>query len=217
MTINRRTFNLSTLGLATTSLLPSLAQAQAAAVPVEGRDFVKLSAPVAVPPGNKIDVVEFFWYGCPACYSFEPALEAWIKKVPNDVAFRRVHVAFSSMHETHAKMFYALEQIGALEVAHKKVFAAMHVQRMRLDKESDIAAFVKSVGVDEAKFVDAFRSFGVSTKVRQSKQAVEAYKIDGVPSVGVHGRWYTAPSLNGGDHAKALAVTDHLIQRARKA
>ncbi len=216
--INRRSFNISALGAASVAAVAPLGvQAQGpAALPVEGREFVRLNAPVAVPAGGKIDVVEFFWYGCPHCYSFEPALESWIKKTPADVAFRRVHVAFSSVHETHAKIFYALEQLGALEPVHKRVFAAMHVQRMRLDKDSDIMAFMKSNGVDEAKFADAFRSFGVATKVRLAKQAVDGYKIDGVPAVGVHGRWYTAPSLNGGDHAKALAVTDFLIQRARK-
>ncbi len=215
--MNRRAFNLSSLGLATLTAMPLLAQAQAqAAPPVEGRDYVKLSAPLPATEGGKIDVVEFFWYGCPHCYSFEPALDAWSKKTPADVNFRRVHVAFSSVHETHAKIFYALEQIGSFEATHKKVFAAMHVQRMRLDKDSDILDFMKSSGVDVAKFTDAYRSFGVATKVRQAKQLVDAYKIDGVPAVGVHGRWYTAPSLVGGDHAKALAVADFLIQRARK-
>jgi thiol:disulfide interchange protein DsbA len=217
--LNRRHFSLgaAALGASASGLLMAAgsAQAQQLAVPVEGKDFVKLSTPVAVPTGGKIDVVEFFWYGCPHCYSFEPSLETWLKKLPSDVSFRRVHVAFSPMHETHAKFYFALEQLGVTETMNKKVFAAFHVQRMRFDKEADIVSFVTQQGIDGAKFTEAFRSFGVATKVRQAKQLVDGYKIDGVPSIGVHGRWYTAPSLAGGP-IPALAVTDYLIGRARK-
>ncbi len=219
MSINRRTFQRQALALAASAtgvsagfVLP--ASAQQAGAPVEGRDYIKLATPAAVPPGGKIDVIEFFWYGCPHCFSFEPSLETWAKKIPTDVAFRRVHVAFTAMHETHAKMFYALEQLDALPAMHKKVFNAMHLQRQRLDKEGDIVAFMSAGGVDAAKFTEAFRSFGVATKVRQSKQLVDAYRIDGVPAIGVQGRWYTAPSLTNGP-VQALAVTDWLIQRAK--
>jgi protein dithiol oxidoreductase (disulfide-forming) len=211
MSINRRTFQRQALALAASATGVSAsfvtpASAQQASAPVEGRDYIKLATPAAVPPGGKIDVIEFFWY--------EPSLETWAKKIPTDVAFRRVHVAFTAMHETHAKMFYALEQIDALPTMHKKVFNAMHLQRQRLDKEGDIVAFMTAGGVDAAKFTEAFRSFGVATKVRQSKQLVDAYRIDGVPAIGVHGRWYTAPSLTNGP-VQALAVTDWLIQRAK--
>lgn len=216
--LNRRRFHQQALGLAAATLpVGAVSTAWAQAAPVEGRDFVKLAAPVPVTADGKVEVLEFFWYGCPHCHAFQPALETWAKRIPADVAFRRVPVAFTSMHETHAKLYYALEQINALETTHKRVFTAMHQQRMRLDKESDIVAFVTSAGVDAAKFTDAFRSFGVATKVRQSKQLADGYRIDGVPALGIHGRWYTAPSLVNGDHARALAVADHLIGRARKA
>jgi thiol:disulfide interchange protein DsbA len=190
------------------------AQAQGAA-PVEGRDFVRLNSPVAVPPGGKIDVIEFFSYGCPHCYSFEPMLEAWIKRLPPDVAFRRVPAAFNAPFEGYAKLFYALEAVGLSEQLHKRVFATIHVQRQRLDKEADLAAFVSSAGGDGAKFVEAYKSFAVATKVRQGKQLSEAYKIDGVPTLGIHGRWFTSGSLAGG-HERALQVADQLIGRARK-
>jgi len=101
-------------------------------------------------------------------------------------------------------------------VMHRKVFAAIHQQRKRLDRESDIADFMAENGIDKAKFVDTFRSFGVATKVKQGKQLSEAYKIDGVPAIGVQGRWFTSGSL-AGDNGRALAVTDYLIQQARKA
>jgi thiol:disulfide interchange protein DsbA len=195
-------------------LVAAGARAQGAG-PVEGRDFVRLNTPVPVPGGGKIDVIEFFSYGCPHCYAFEPALEAWIKRLPPDVAFRRVPAAFNAPFEGYAKLFYALEAIGMSDALHKRVFAAIHVQRKRLDKEADLAAFVTEAGGDGAKFVEAYKSFGVATKVRQGKQLAEGYKIDGVPALGIHGRWFTAGSL-AGSHERALQVADQLIVRARK-
>ena len=208
--ISRRHFSLSAVALG----LGSAAQAQAPA-PGEGKDYVRLNTPVAVPSGGKIDVIEFFSYGCPHCYSFEPMLEQWIKRLPPDVAFRRVPAAFNAPFEGYAKLFYALEAVGLAEQLHKRVFAAIHVQRQRLDKEADLAAFVSAAGGDGAKFIEAYKSFGVATKVRQGKQLSEAYKIDGVPTLGIHGRWFTSGSLAGG-HERALQVADQLIARARK-
>jgi protein dithiol oxidoreductase (disulfide-forming) len=210
--INRRDL---TLGAAAVLVGAAGARAQGGA-PVEGKDFVRLPAPAPVAaPAGKVEVVEFFSYACQHCYAFEPLLEPWVKKLPTDVAFRRVPAAFNAAWEGLAKIFYALEASDQLEAMHKRVFAAIHVQRQKLDKEADIAAFVKSAGGDDAKFLDAYKSFGVATKQRQGKQLAEAYKIDGVPTLGIHGRWFTAGSL-AGTHERALAVADQLIARARK-
>jgi protein dithiol oxidoreductase (disulfide-forming) len=211
--MNRR--DLLTRSTAATAALLAATGARAQGAPVEGKDFVRLGtpAPVAAPAG-KIEVVEFFSYGCPHCYSFEPLLEPWIKKLPADVAFRRVPAAFNASWEGLAKIFYALEATGQVDAMHKRVFAAIHVQRQRLDKEADIAAFVKGAGGDDAKFMEAYKSFGVATKLRQGKQLAEAYKIDGVPTLGIHGRFFTSGSL-AGTHERALAVADQLIKRAK--
>jgi protein dithiol oxidoreductase (disulfide-forming) len=212
--ISRRRFTtlpLAGLALATAGAPPAWGQAAA----VEGRDYVRLNTQVPVPAGGKIDLIEFFSYGCPHCYSFEPALDAWLKKLPADVAFRRVPATFNAPFEGFAKVYYALEALGLVEQMHKRVFAAIHVQRQRLDKEADLAAFVQSAGADSTKFIEAYKSFGVATKVRQAKQLAEGYKIDGVPALGIHGRFFTSGSL-AGSHEKALGVADQLIQRARK-
>ena len=195
--------------------LAAQAPAHAQGAPVEGTHYVKLNTPVPVPSGGKIDVIEFFWYGCPHCNAFEPALDAWTKRLPPDVAFRRAHVAFTALHETHSKIYYTLEAMDQVEAMHRKVFAAIHQQRKRLASEGEIADFMAENGIDRAKFVETYKSFGVATKVRQGKQLSEAYKIDGVPALGIHGRYYTSGSL-AGDNARALQVTDYLIQRARK-
>ena len=183
--------------------------------PVEGTNYVKLSqrAPVAAPAG-KIEVVEFFWYGCPHCNAFEPALDAWAKKLPADVAFRRVPVGFTATHVAHQKLFYALEAMNQLEPMHRRVFAAMHVQNQRLVKDDEIFAFVKASGLDEAKFQELFKSFSVQTKATQAKRLSEEYRIDGVPALGVQGRFYTSGALSGSNE-RSLAVADYLIQQVR--
>jgi thiol:disulfide interchange protein DsbA len=211
--MNRRDFALR-LPLAGATLLAA-GTVHAQGEPVEGRDFVRLAQPIAMPAGAKIDVVEFFGYWCPHCNAFEPSLEAWVKKLPANVSFRRVPVAFSGAHESYQRMYYALEAMGQLETLHRRIFAAVHLQRMRFDKESDAVSFVSANGVDGTKFADAYKSFGVQSKIRQAKQLADAYKIDGVPTLGIHGRFFTSPSVAGGPD-RALQVADALIQRVSK-
>ena len=184
--------------------------------PVEGTHYTKLAQPVAVSvPAGKIEVVEFFSYGCPHCFALEPTLEAWAKRLPNDVVFKRVPVGFNALYENYQKIYYALEAMGQLEHMHRKVFDAIHQQRLRLDKEADLAAFMTANGVDGAKFVELFKSFTVQSKVKQAQQLSQAYKIDGVPAMGVQGRYITSGS-QAGSNERALAVTDALVQSVRK-
>ena len=194
--------------------LPFAGQVLAQGAPVEGQNYVRLSQPVPVPSTGKIDVIEFFWYGCPHCFAFEPTLDAWSKKVPPDVAFRRVHVGFTALHQTHQKIFCTLEAMGLVEQMHRKVFNAIHQQHRRLDKDADIQAFMQENGVDGAKFMDVFKSFAVQTKSRQYSQLTDAYKIDGVPALGVQGRYYTSVAL-AGSHERALQVVEFLAQKVR--
>lgn len=182
---------------------------------VEGRDYRRLGNPAPVPGHGKIDVVEFFWYGCPHCNALEPALDAWAAKLPADVAFRRMPVVFGALHEAHARMFFALEAMGQLPTVHKRVFAALHVQRRRLDKPDDIIAFVAEQGVDKAKFTEAYNGFGAASKVRQSQQLAQAYALDGVPALGIAGRFLTAGSM-AGSNERALQAADFLIAQSRK-
>ncbi len=183
---------------------------------VEGTHYVKLSQPGPVPADGRIEVVEFFWYGCNHCHAFEPALDAWQKKLPTDVAFRRVPVAFrEEPFVAHQRLFYALEAMGLVDTMHRKVFSAIFLDRLRLDKLPEIVAFVTRNGVDGAKFSEAFNSFSVQTKVRQAKQLAETYRIDGVPTLGIQARFYTSGSL-AGTAERALLVADYLIGRTRK-
>jgi protein dithiol oxidoreductase (disulfide-forming) len=216
ITMKRRDFSTSVLGLglgvgATTLALPGHAQGG----PVEGKDYVRLAQPQPVPPG-KIEVIEFFWYGCPHCNAFEPALDAWSKKLPADVSFRRVPVAFrDEPFLAHQKIYYTLENMGQLDAMHRKVFYAIHNERQRLDKTTDIAAFMAKNGVDGAKFAQLFDSFSIQTKANQARKLAEAYRIDGVPAIGVHGRFFTSGTL-AGSADRSLNVADYLIQLVRK-
>jgi thiol:disulfide interchange protein DsbA len=183
--------------------------------PIEGTHYVKLNQPVPVPAG-KVEVVEFFWYGCPHCNAFEPALDAWAKKLPAEVAFRRVPVAFRDAYVPHQKIFYALDAMGLIPTMHRKVFYAIHVERQRLDTPAEISAFVAKHGVDAAKFMENFNSFSTQTKVRQASKLASDYKIDGVPALGVQGKYFTSGSLAGSPEG-SLAVADYLIRLERKA
>jgi protein dithiol oxidoreductase (disulfide-forming) len=193
-------------------------QAHAQGAPKEGTHYVRLPqpAPVTLPsPDKKVEVVEFFWYGCPHCYAFEPILEGWVKKLPADVAFRQVPVGFMAPHQMHQKLFYALEETGQLAAMHRKVFAAMHQQGKRLMSEGEIKDVISAGGGDGAKVVEAMKGFAVSTKANRAKQLADAYKIDGVPALGINGRFYTSAALSGG-HERAVAVADFLIQLSRQ-
>jgi protein dithiol oxidoreductase (disulfide-forming) len=214
--MKRRAFSTTLLGAGAAVLaLPGVAPAQGG--PIEGRQYVRLNQPVptSAEPGQ-IEVIEFFWYGCPHCNAFEPTLEAWVRQLPADVAFHRVPVAFSAEpFGAHQRLFYALDSLGLVGALHRKVFYAIHNERQRLARPAEISAFVAQHGVDAARFMEAYDSFGVRAKQQQANQLVAGYKIDGVPALGVHGRFYTSGTL-AGDNVRALAVTDFLVQRLRK-
>ena len=208
--------------LATTPLAAASGTALAQGGPVEGRQYQVLPQALPTTPG-KIEVVEFFWYGCPHCYAFEPAVEAWAKQLPADVAFRKVHVAFRANVKIHQRMFYALEALGKEAAARPAIFNAMHQQGLALDDAKSQAKFLGPLGIDPTKYQEAYNSFGVQTKCTQAEKLSEAYRIDGVPSIGIGGRFLTSPSQAAPGQRlteielgqKALQITDFLIQRAR--
>lgn len=210
--LNRRDFTGALVamgGVATTGV------AQAQGGPVEGTQYMRLASPVPVSVPGKVEVLEFFMYSCPHCFQFDPALDAWVKKLPADVAFRRVPVAFRPNLEIHQRLYYALEALNQLEALHMKAFTTIHVEHKMLLKDEDVAAWSTANGLDGAKLLDTMKSFAVAGKVRAAKQAMEAYRVDGVPMLAIQGRWTTSGST-AGTHEKALAVADYLIAQARK-
>lgn len=203
------------LGLTATALLaPALASAQAKA-PQEGTDFFKLDSPAPVDvPAGKIEVNEFFWYNCPHCNAFEPTLSAWVKKLPKDVVFKRVPIAFRDDFVPQQKLFFALDAMGLVEKLHARVFAAIHGEKQNLTNAEAITAWVVKQGVDKAKFLEQFNSFAASTKATRARQLQNSYRVEGVPALGIAGRYYTDGSL-AKSMDRALQVADFLISEAR--
>jgi thiol:disulfide interchange protein DsbA len=191
--------------------------AQAQGGPREGADYVVLEkrAPVEAPAG-KIEVVEFFWYSCIHCNRFEPALEDWIKKAPKDVAVRRVPIAFRPDFEPQQRLYYVLETMNKVEELHKKVFHAIHAEKQLLNTPELITAWAEKQGLNKARFVETYNSFSVATKARKATQLQDDYKIDGVPALGIAGRFFTSGSL-AQTMERALQVTDFLVTQVRKA
>jgi thiol:disulfide interchange protein DsbA len=180
----------------------------------EGFEYrsVKPPAPTDAPAG-RIEIVEFFWYGCPHCYTLEGSLKEWMKKLPADVAFRKVHVPWQV--QAHQQLYFTLETLNQAEALNEKVFTAIHTDRNKLDTAELMADLVSRNGVDRKQFLDTFASFGVRTRMQRATQLAAAYKVDGVPSFGVAGKWVTAPSM-AGSNAAALKMVDTLADRARK-
>ena len=222
MTVSRRDFSAGLAGAGLGSLLASPPLAAQPAL-VEDVHYVRLAQPAPVPPG-KIEVVEFFWYECPHCNAFEPALEAWARRQPEDVGFRRVPVWFREEPFTaQQRLFYSLESLGLLPTLHRRIYHAIHAERTRLRSNDDLLGFMSRNGVEPDKFMAAFNSFAVQSKALQARQTASAYKIDAVPAMGVQGRFYTNGTLanagtsgGGGSNDRMLAVVDALVARVRK-
>ena len=215
--MQRREFSQAALAAASATTLAALSlgvQAQGKP-PAEGKDYLQLSksAPNEAPAGQ-IEVVEFFWYSCPHCNEFEPQLEAWAAKAPKDVSLRRVPVSFRPDFEPQQRLYYVLEAMDKLAALHKKVFFAIHVEKQTLNTADLVSAWAQKQGIDKAKFTELYNSFPVNMKTRKATQLQEAFMVDGVPALGVDGRYYTSGSL-AGTMARALTVTDHLLTLAR--
>lgn len=214
--MQRRDFfgGLGSLAAVAAVVSPSMVSAQAKA-PQAGTDFIKLDKPVPVEaPAGKVEVIEFFWYNCGHCNAFEPALAAWVAKLPKDVAFKRVPVAFNDASVPQQRLYYALETMGLVDKLHARVFAAIHGEKQNLSQADAITNWVVKQGVDKAKFLEQFNSFSASTKATRAKQLTNAYQLEGVPALGVAGRYYTDGSM-AKSMDRALQVTEFLIAQAR--
>jgi protein dithiol oxidoreductase (disulfide-forming) len=214
--MKRREFSLTAAAAVVPGLMGvRLASAQAPK-PKEGKDYLALEkrAPTDAPAG-KIEVIEFFWYSCPHCNAFEPTLDAWVKALPKDVSFKRVPVAFRDDFAPQQRLYYTLEALNKVDELHRKVFQAVHGERLPLTTDDAIIAWAEKQGLDKAKFTEVYRSFTVASKMRRATQLQDAYKVEGVPALGIAGRYYTDGSL-AGSMERVLGVTDSLVAEVRK-
>ncbi|SMG00267.1 thiol:disulfide interchange protein DsbA/DsbL [Burkholderia singularis] len=196
------------------SLVVGLAHASPAA-PVAGRDYEVMKSPQPVSaPAGKVEVIEFFWYGCPHCYEFEPTVEAWVKKEGDKIAFKRVPVAFRDDFVPHTKLFYALSALGISEKVTPAVFDAIHKQKNYLLTPQAQADFLATQGVDKKKFLDAYNSFSVQGQAKQAAEQLKSYAIDGVPTIVVQGKYKTGPAYTNSLEGTAQ-VLDFLVKQVQ--
>jgi thiol:disulfide interchange protein DsbA len=199
------------------------AQTEQAAAPAEAAEtppaaeeltggYETLDTPQPTQNPDKVEVIEFFWYGCPHCYDFEPILESWVKKLPANVDFIRQPAAFSDLWAKHAKAFYVAQALGVLDQVHADLFDALQNKHQKLESEEQLAAFFTAHGVKEADFHEAYNSFLVDTKVRQAAVTPARYGVTGVPVLIVNGK-YKVDGKSAGSHEKMIEVVNQLIKK----
>lgn len=192
--------------------------------PVNGADYITLAQPQPVQAtGKKVEVIEFFAYHCPACNMLEPSLNQWIKKQGDNIVMRRIHLPFQGPADPEAHLFLTLEAMGKLEEYHPRVFQAVHVQRQRLMKDDAIIEWAAKNGLDRAKFMEAWNSFGVTSKLRRLQTLSSNYKVSGTPTIIIDGKYVVSPSqvgesnkINGIEPTMqaTMQVMDALVKKA---
>lgn len=182
----------------------------------EGTHYDVITPAIRTANPDKIEVAEFFWYGCGHCYTFEPLISQWKKTLAEDVEFRGSPAIWNQQMELHARAYYAAEVLGVLDTMNLVVFQAMNVDGKRLGSEEEVAKLFAAHGVDEAEFTKAFNSFGVSSQVRQANARARAAKITGTPEMMVNGK-YRISTRKAGNQANMLKIADFLVAKERAA
>ena len=213
-------FAIAAIGLVASTAFASPAD------PKLGAEYVQLGSPQpAQVVGKKVEVIEFFMYHCPHCNVLEPYLAEWVKKQGANINFRRVHMPQTGPKDPEAHLYLTLEAMGKLDDMHVKVFKAIHVDRVRMNTDAVVLDWAVKNGLDKTKFLDAWNSFGVMTKLNRLPSVLNAYKVDSVPTLVVDGRFMTSPSLvdaaNKGMNEAALSkatvqVLDGMVAKVAK-
>ncbi|MEN8282256.1 thiol:disulfide interchange protein DsbA/DsbL [Acinetobacter gerneri] len=179
---------------------------------VAGKDYTVIKNPGKVDVPGKIEVREFFWYGCPHCFKLEPYMQTWLKALPKDVNFVRSPAAMNKTWEQGARAYYVSEELGIRKKTHLPLFHAIQVDNQQLFDQASQAKFFTKFGVSEAKFNSLYNSFSVSSKVAKSNQLAQQYQLTGVPAVVVNGKYVVQ-----GEDGKVTQVVNYLIEKERKA
>ena len=201
----RRTFLNLTLSAVLCAALPAFAQQL-------GTDYTPLSSPQPTDNPAKIEVTEFFSYGCSHCAEFNPLIVAWAAKLPADVSFKKVPVSFGRAAWMNiGKLYYTLESSGDAARLDADIFRAIHNERVNLFDERSQVAWLANKGVDTKKYSEMFNSFGMMSKIKRADQMTQSYRIEGVPALVVDGKYLVA----GKDFKEQLAIADKLIAKVR--
>ncbi len=180
----------------------------------EGVGYLAIEPAPPVGSGDEVEVVEFFWYGCPHCYRLEPHMVAWLKHKPDNVKFVRVPILFRGAAQLHARAYYALQLMGELERVHEDIFKAMHVDKKRLSSQKELEDFLAGKGVDRETFRSAMRAPQVQAGLNQAHELMTRYDVRGVPVLFVDGRYRSGPGLKS--YAQFPEVVDYLVDKVLK-
>ena len=179
---------------------------------VAGKDYSVVANPGKVDVPGKIEVREFFWYGCGHCFTLEPYMQAWLRKLPKDVNFVRTPAAMNPVWEMNARGYYVSEALGVRKKTHLPLFHAIHDKGQQIFDQQSQAKFFVKYGVPEAKFNSTYKSFPITSKIAQAKNLAAQYQLSGVPAVTVNGKYIVQ-----GNDAKVIQVVNYLIEKERKA
>lgn len=177
----------------------------------EGKHYKRIDTQKTGNP-DKVEVLEFFWYGCPHCYSFEPYIKKWKQNKPANVEFIRIPATFRPSWTLHARAYYALKMMGKLDKLHPQIFNELHNRKKRLDSIDALADFVSKHGVDRSEFIDAMNAFSVENNIRKATRQVSNYKINGVPAIAVNGKYLVTGTM-AGDYENMIKIMQYLVEK----
>jgi len=180
----------------------------------EGTHYDLITPAIRTADPAKVEVVEFFWYGCGHCYTFESLVSRWKKSLPEDVMFTGSPAIWNKPMELHAAMFYAADVLGVSDTMHTVLFQAMNVDGKRLSSEAEVRSLFTANGVAAEDFDKALKSFGVNSQVRQANSRARAAQITGTPEMMVNGK-YRISTRKAGSQANMLKIADYLIEKER--
>jgi len=180
----------------------------------EGKEYLSLSPPQPTSTGDKIEVVELFWYGCPHCYDLEPQVQAWLERKPEDVELVRMPAIVGPRWELLAQAYFTAELLGISDRIHPVLFKAIHEKNMKINDEASLQAFFVDQGVSAEDFKKTFNSFAVAVKMNNARQMTRRYKITGVPTVIVNGK-YSTGAKQAGSNQGVFEVVDYLVEKER--
>lgn len=205
--------------LARAALLAATAcfAAAATAQEVRARQNIeyRLISPQPVETGDSIEVIDFFWYGCPYCNELQPALEDWLKRKPPDVVLRRIPVILKDNWAPHARIYYTLELLGEVERLHPRVYHSYHVEELHMSRPDVMEQWAARNGIERRKWLDAYYSPEVDARVARALQLTKRYDVQGTPSVVVDGRYLTSSSMTPTVRG-VVPVLEDLVRLARR-
>lgn len=198
-------------------LCGTLTLGAACATITEGKEYTRLSTPQPTTPG-KIEVIAFFWYGCTHCYTLEPYMAAWAKKLPADVRFKREHLIWAGRPDLipHAKIYYTLAAMGLEDKYQLATFKAIQRDRIELRRENTLFNWVSTQGIDAKQFKATYHSFAIQSHIARIQDVTTRYRVEAVPAFIVNGKYLTSPAQIGKENGAITNILDELIAMARK-